>query len=62
MSLGHAYKTWLDFGDLDLIFKSTGGNFIRNITENKISRKLFVCLPPQLHREQSQEFTMFRWT
>ena len=33
--------------------------FIRNITENEISRKLCVCLPPNFHREQSQEFTMF---
>ena len=44
MSLGHAYKTWLDFGDLDLIFKSTGG-FLQEILLKMIYLVsfLFVC-------------------
>ena len=44
MSLGHANKTWLDFGDLDLIFKSTGGFLLEILLKMRyLMSYLFVC-------------------
>ena len=44
MSLGHAYKTWLDFCDLDLIFKSTGGFLLEILLKIRyLLSYLFVC-------------------
>ena len=44
MSLGHAYKTWLDFGDLGLIFKSTGGFLLEILLKMRyLVSYLFVC-------------------
>ena len=43
MSLGHAYKTWLDFDDLD-IFKSTGGFSLEILLKMRyLVSYLFVC-------------------
>ena len=44
MSLGHVYKTWLDFGDIDHIFKSTGGFLLEILLKMRyLVSYLFVC-------------------